>query len=68
MAEQPRISDATREVAARDASAEHGASEVPTAEEEAAAERYGKASEQTAAEYEEALERGANQPGEGRLP
>jgi hypothetical protein len=68
MAEQPRISDATREVAGRDAGARHGAPQVPTAAEEAAAERYGTASEQTATEYEEALERGADQPGEGRLP
>lgn len=65
---QERISKETREVAQHDALAEHGAAEVPTPEEVAAADRYGDASSETKASYDEALERGANQQGEGRTP
>lgn len=65
---QERISKETREAAQQDAPAEHGAAEKPTPEEVAAAERYGEASDETKANYEEALERGADQQGEGRTP
>ena len=70
MADQPqeRISGATREAGARDAEAPHGAQETPTPEELEAADRYGGASAETGEHYEEALERGASQQGEGRIP
>jgi hypothetical protein len=63
-----KINDATKDAERRDASAEHGAPQVPTAEEAAAADRHGTASEQTAEHYEEMTEKGAAQKGEGRLP
>jgi len=65
---QERISDATREAGRRDADAAHGAPQVPTAAESEAAERRGKADPKTGEHYDEMLERGANQRGEGRLP
>jgi hypothetical protein len=70
MAEQPqeRITQATKDVDRRDAQAEHGAPQVPTAEESAAADAHGAASPETAKAYEEMLEKGANAKGEGRLP
>lgn len=67
MAEQ-RISDATKNADRADAKAEHGAPEVPTAAEAAAAERSAPASEETREHYEDMLDKGANHPGEGRLP
>jgi hypothetical protein len=65
---QEKITDETRAVGERDAQAAHGAPADITPEEEAAAERLGGASEETKENYEEALERGANAKGEGRLP
>lgn len=65
---QERISDATKEAGRRDADAEHGASQVPTAAESEAADRNGGASPETKEHYEEMLEKGANAKGEGRLP
>ena len=63
-----RISDATKESDRRDAKAEHGAPQVPTAAESEAAERQGKVDPKTGKHYDEMLERGAHQKGEGRLP
>jgi hypothetical protein len=70
MADQPqeRISDATKEAGKRDAQAEHGAPQVPTAAEAAAADEHGPASEETKEAYEEYLDKAANAKGEGRLP
>jgi hypothetical protein len=67
MAEE-RITQATKDADRAAANAEHGAPQVPTPEEEAAAERHGAASPETAEHYEEMLEKGANAKGEGRLP
>jgi hypothetical protein len=63
---QERVTDATREVAERDAHAEHGAPEVPTPEEEAAAPTS--ASPEVAEAYEEYLDTAADAQGEGRIP
>ena len=65
---QERISNATKDAEHRDAQAEHGAPQVPTAAEREAADRHGKADPKTGEHYEEMLERGAHQKGEGRLP
>lgn len=46
--------------------AEHDADRMPTPEEEEAAERAGPVDPEVAEAYEEALERGAAQEGEGR--
>lgn len=48
--------------------AAHEADRPPTPEEEAAAERAGPVDPAVAEAYEDALERGANQEGEGRIP
>jgi hypothetical protein len=61
-----KLSDATHEADRRDAQAEHGAPQVPTPEEEAAAESN-TVSDATREGYKEMLERGANQKGEGRI-
>lgn len=63
---QERISAATREVAERDAHAEHGAPEVPTAEEEAAAPTSADPAAKEA--YQEYLDKAADHKGEGRIP
>ena len=63
-----RPSDTTREFEATEARVHGEPDEMPTAEEEAAAERAGEPSAETERAYEEAIERGARQKGEGRLP
>jgi hypothetical protein len=63
-----KITDATKDAEARDAKAEHGAPQVPTAEESAAADRHGKADPKTAEAYEEYLDTAKDAKGEGRLP
>jgi hypothetical protein len=70
MADEPqeRITQATKESGRRDAQAEHGAPETPTAEELAAADERGGPSPETAEHYEEMAQKGANAKGEGRLP
>jgi hypothetical protein len=70
MADQPqqRISEATKEVDRRDAQAEHGAPQTPTADEAAAADSNGPVSEETKEAYQDFVEKGANAKGEGRLP
>ena len=48
--------------------APHAADRPPTPDEEEAAERAGPVDPEAAAAYKEAIERGANQEGEGRIP
>ncbi len=63
-----RPNDTTREFEAAEARMHAEADQMPTPEEEAAAERAGRPSPDTERAYEEATERGARQQGEGRLP
>ncbi len=63
-----RPSTETREEEKRDERVAAHADGAPTPEEEAAAERAGESDEQSAQAYKEAIERGARQEGEGRLP
>lgn len=67
MSERTQPDQATVEADRAAAQAPHGASEVPTPEEEGAAEANA-VSEATRQSYEEMTEKGANQQGEGRLP
>jgi hypothetical protein len=66
MADKKRISDDTRASEERDARAEHGASQVPTAEEEQAAPKA--ADPQATKAYEEYLDKAKDAKGEGRIP
>jgi hypothetical protein len=67
MADRTRPSGATREEEAREAHARAGAPQVPTAEEEKAADSN--QPDPAVAEHEQEMpERGAHQKGEGRLP
>lgn len=66
--ERTRPSKSTREAEAEDALVEPHSDDLPTRDEEEAAERAGEADEEAARSYKEALERGANQKGEGRIP
>jgi hypothetical protein len=50
----------------KDMSTKHEADRMPTPDEEAAAERSGPVDPEVAERYEEALERGAAQKGEGK--
>jgi ribosome-binding protein aMBF1 (putative translation factor) len=68
MADRTLPNENTRAFAAEDARQKADADEAPTPEEEAAAERAGEPNEEVAENYEEMIERGANQKGEGRLP
>jgi hypothetical protein len=63
-----RPSDTTREAERADAQVHAIPDELPTPEEENAAERAGRPSPDVEQNYEEAIERGADQQGEGRLP
>jgi hypothetical protein len=63
-----KITDATKEAERRDGKAQHGAPQVPTADEAAAADRIGGASEQTKESYEEYLDTAKDAKGEGRIP
>ena len=63
-----KITDATKEAEARDAKAQHGAPQQPTAEESAAADRKGGASPEAAEAYEEFLDTAKDAKGEGRIP
>ena len=65
MAGHTRPSDDTREEEAREAKKSHDAGREPTAEEAAAAERQD-VDPKTREGYEEMLERGAQQQGEGK--
>lgn len=66
-AEHTRPSAKTRETEKDDALVDAHADNMPTRDEQAAAERTAP-DENVAREYKEASERGANQKGEGRLP
>ena len=63
-----KISDATKDAEARDAKAKHGAPQVPTADEAAAADANGGASPETAEAYEDYLDKAKDAKGEGRIP
>jgi hypothetical protein len=66
--ERTRPSRATRATEEEDERVTAHADDFPTAEEESAAER-GRVDDPEAAEaYKEAIERGARQKGEGRIP
>jgi len=66
--EQTQPSDQTRAAEAVDAETHAEADELPTPDEEAAAERAEDTDEDVAEHYEEMTERGAHQKGEGRIP
>ena len=69
MAEQnEKITDATKDAERRDAKAEHGAPQVPTAEESAAADRHGTTDPKAKESYEEYLDTAKDAKGEGRIP
>jgi hypothetical protein len=65
--DQARVSEATRQAERREAQMPADAGQMPTPEEEAAAEQHDVDPAVARAE-KEATERGANQKGEGRLP
>ena len=65
---QQKITDATKEAERRDAEASHGAPQVPTAEEAAAADRKGGADPEAAEAYEDYLDKAKDAKGEGRIP
>ena len=62
-----KVSEETRQAERREATMPADAGPMPTAEEEAAADRN-ELDPAVAAAEKEAYERGANQKGEGRLP
>ena len=66
--ERTRPSEKTREAEEADALVEAHSDDLPTEVEEEAAERGGVPDDEAARSYKEALERGAHQEGEGRLP
>ena len=66
--DESRPTDKTREAEADDAKVHAEADDMPTPEEEAAAERAGGPDEEVSEHYKEMTERGAHQKGEGRLP
>jgi hypothetical protein len=68
MANETRPSDKTRAAEASDAKQKAEPDDMPTKEEEAAAERAGDVDPEVAEHYKEMAERGADQKGEGRLP
>ena len=66
--ESTRPSDETRAAEEEDAQVHAEADDMPTEDEEAAAERAGKPDPSVGEHYKEMRERGADQKGEGRLP
>jgi hypothetical protein len=66
--ERTRPSEKTREAEEADALVEAHSDDLPTKVQEEAAERGGVSDDEAARSYKEALERGAHQAGEGRLP
>ena len=64
---QEKITQATKDTERREATAEHGAPQVPTADEAAAADGN-TVSDETREHYQEMTEKGAHQQGEGRIP
>jgi hypothetical protein len=67
-ARHTRPNATTRDAEEADAQVHATPDELPTPEEEAAAERAGKPNADVERNYEEAMERGARQEGEGRIP
>ena len=67
MADQEKITQATKDAERQEAKTDHEPDRMPTSEEEQAAERAGGPSEETRKDYKEMAERGANQKGEGRI-
>ena len=63
-----KITDATKQAEARDAKADHGAPQTPTAEESAAADRKGSADPKAKESYEDYLDKAKDAKGEGRIP
>ena len=68
MDEHTRPSNKTRATEEEDAQVRAEADQMPTSDEEAAAERAGDIDEDVERNYEDAIERGADEKGEGRLP
>ena len=66
--QRTRPSAQTREAEEADARVDSAPDEIPNSDDEAAAERAGKEAAEVDENYEEAIERGARQKGEGRLP
>jgi len=66
MASDMKPSDDTRAEEDREAKRAHDAGRGPTAEEAKAAEKHDAVDDKTREGYEEMLERGANQKGEGK--
>jgi len=66
--EHTRPSDKTRATEEEDAQVHAEADEMPTSEEAAAAERAGDIDEDVERSYKGAIERGADEKGEGRIP
>jgi hypothetical protein len=65
--ERSQVTEATKEAEAEEARAEHVADRPPTREEEGQVGDR-KVSDDVRTHYEEMAERGANDPGEGRIP
>ena len=63
-----KITDATKQAEARDAKADHGAPQTPTAKESAAADRKGSADPKAKESYEDYLDKAKDAKGEGRVP
>jgi len=63
-----RPSDTTQSAEEDDARVHSAPDRMPTPDEEAAAERAGTPRPEVAEQYEDAMERGAKEEGEGRLP
>jgi hypothetical protein len=63
-----RVSHETQEAERGAMSVSAGAREVPTPDEEAAADRYGDASESTRERHQDDVEKAAAHAGEGRIP
>ena len=63
-----RPSAQTREAEEADAQLHSAPDKMPSPDDDAAADRAGKESPEVDENYEEAIERGARQKGEGRLP
>jgi hypothetical protein len=66
--DRTRPSDTTRHAEEADALAHATPDKLPTKEEEEAAERSGDLDPEVERSYDEALHRGADQKGEGRIP
>jgi hypothetical protein len=67
-AERTRPSAETRAEEESDAAVGPHADDLPTKDQEEAAARAGDLDPEAERAYKEAIERGANQPGEGRIP